>query len=111
MGKRTSAERDQAKAVIAGSISATGATPSVELYGWFNASVSGGNAAARLERSFDGGTTWHALMQGQSIIVVSLNAVGQGSASISMFEPELGVLYRFNCTTYTSGPTAYRLSQ
>ena len=71
----------------------------VSIWGTFSASV-------RLERSFDGGTTW-----------LPLTAAGYSMyawtapASETLEEVEANVLYRFDCTAYTSGTINYRLSQ
>lgn len=92
---------------------ATGQTGAVEIFGPFNLVIygSGGpNGAwvgtARLERSFDGGTTW----------IVASAGGGQASwstgtdLSFVFGEPEKGVLYRLNCTAYTSGTINWRFS-
>lgn len=73
-----------------------------------NAVVSGTDAAAiftgsaitytatiNLERSFDGGSTW----------------IHIGAAPLDISEAEACVLYRLNCTAYTSGTINYRISQ
>lgn len=85
---------------ITGTFGATGQSDSIDLAGQFNLSLSGwGSATVRLERSFDGGSSW--------VVVKSytVDAEEVGDA------PEPGVLYRLNCTSYTSGTIAYRLSQ
>jgi hypothetical protein len=63
----------------------------------------------QLERSFDGGKT---------AIVCNLGGGGQlaqyNAGTPVQFvagEPEAGVVYRWNCTAYSSGPISYRLSQ
>lgn len=85
--------------------------------------VAGADAAAQfgfatwvgiiqLERSFDGGRTW---------LVCGVGGGGQGAVydgtaqagvpvSVVASEPELAVLYRLNCTAYTSGSPFYRIS-
>lgn len=88
-----------------------------------NACVTGGADAAavftgasaayvgsvQLERSFDGGSTWICANVGGG------GALAQYSAgtpvSLAFGEPEKNVLYRWNCTAYTSGTINYRLSQ
>jgi len=64
--------------------------------------------SVQLERSFDGGSTW---------IVCNVGGSGQMAIysagtpiSTSFGEPEREVLYRFNCTAYTSGEINYRIS-
>ena len=67
------------------------------------------SATVQLERSFDGGNTW---------VVGNIGASGtlaQWSTgtpvSLTFGEPEKSVLYRLNCTAYTSGTINYRISQ
>lgn len=61
----------------------------------------------QLERSFDGGNTW---------IICNIGGVGTLSQfdtfpiSASFLEPERGVYYRLNVTTYSSGTLNYRIS-
>jgi hypothetical protein len=63
-------------------------------------------ATVRLERSFDDGVTWDPLTAAGTPMFVFT-----GPASEIQEEPEEGVLYRLNCTAYTSGTVDYRLSQ
>lgn len=111
MGKPNPSATDLATLVVAGTLgSATagssilapttgGAVLNVSVWGTFN-------ATAQLERSFDGGATW---------LPVSRDIVGSGAVfsapfSLQVRETESGVLYRLNCTAYTSGTINYRLS-
>lgn len=97
------------KTPVASSFTATGQsanfTPiagrpfNISLWGTFVGSV-------QLERSFDNGSTWLPITAaGTQIFVWS------ASASESNEESEFGVIYRLNCTAYTSGTINYRLSQ
>jgi len=58
----------------------------------------------QLERSFDNGTTW------LPITALGSSITFTAPASESFEEPEVGVIYRLNCTAYTSGTVNYRLS-
>ena len=71
----------------------------ISLWGTFVATV-------QLERSFDNGTTWLPLTANGS-------QVYRFSAPCSepCDETEAGVLYRLNCTSFTSGTVNYRISQ
>ena len=71
----------------------------ISLWGTFVATI-------QLERSFDGGTTWLPL-------TAMGNQIYQFSAPCSetCVETEAGVLYRWNCTAYTSGTVNHRISQ
>jgi hypothetical protein len=109
MGKRTTADRDQAIAALSGSFAGTRQSGSIELCGAFNLSLWGGVCTAQLERSFDGGTTFVPVTLPN---VATLAAFTASSAGVSFrhAEPEAGVLYRLNCTAFTSA-TNYRISQ
>jgi hypothetical protein len=74
----------------------------------FNVSVSGTFVATvQLERSFDNGTTWFVCSSDASGTTASWTA----PFSVIAEEPEPGVIYRLNCTAYTSGTATYRISQ
>lgn len=59
-----------------------------------------------LQRSFDGGSTYVTCGLGPT----GTAGVFTDNASIVAVEPEKGVLYRINCTAYTSGTINYRIS-
>lgn len=84
---------------VEGTFGATGnSNPFVTREG-FNLSLSGfGTATVVLQRSFDQGSNWRD--------VESFDA----DAEKRVDDPESGVYYRLNCSAYTSGPIAYRLS-
>ena len=66
------------------------------------------SGSIQIERSFDGGGTWVVANSGGG---GSLAIFAAGTpVSIAFGEPELGVLYRLNCTTYSSGTINYRIS-
>lgn len=123
MGLGPSGGKEQASLVVTGAFTGTGQSSTGTIYGGPSAGTSGMppifygpfNAvlwgtfvgSAQLECSFDGGTTW---------IVVSNDTAGDGAiytapCKLSPYEPEKGVLYRWNCTAFTSGTVNYRLSQ
>lgn len=65
----------------------------------FNMSLSGFDmATVKLQRSFDDGATWRDV---ETFV---------GDAERRVDDPEAGVWYRLNCTSYTSGTISYRLS-
>lgn len=98
--------QDLTQAVVAGSFTAVGQSGKARFVGLFNVTLSGTfSASVRLERSFDG-TTWHPCTNDSGAIVVWGSAM-----SIVCDEPERGVRYRLNCTSYTSGTLTYRISQ
>lgn len=118
MGKPFGIEVGRNKAPVTGTFTATGQsasftpltpTPAVE-NGTFNIALTGtAVASVQLEKSFDGGTTWCQLWAGGTQLKQwSYNSV---NIAESWEETEAGVVYRLNCTAYTSGTLAYRLSQ
>ncbi len=73
----------------------------------FNVTISGTfSATVQLERSFNGGSTWHPLTAG-GVSIYSWTA----PASEQFEDDESDVMYRLNCTAYTSGTATYRISQ
>ncbi len=64
------------------------------------------SATIQLERSFDGGKTWIVCNSGGSLA----KWTGGSPVSLSFGEPERGVLYRLNCTAYSSGTVNWRIS-
>lgn len=97
-------------ALLAGQFTGTGpAAQAVELTGPCNFSLSGGFAATvALERSFDNGATWLPFARD-----AAGNPASYSAPASFVFDagPESGVLYRPNCTAFTSGIAIYRLSR
>ena len=89
-----------------GAFSAAGASTGIAIRGTYNFSLWGTFVATcEVDRSFDLGVTW-----------IGLTALGtaltwSGPATEVLSEPEAGVYYRVNCTSWTSGSVNYRLSQ
>ena len=68
------------------------------------------NATVQLERSFDGGNTWIVCNVGGTGILAQYTGATVTPISLTFAEPELGVIYRWNCIAYTSGAINYRIS-
>lgn len=107
---------DQANAVVSGQFTATGQSGLFMAWGPFNVTIGGASgpngswtATVELERSFDGGTTWF-VRSSDAIGTQSVWNTPDKDVSIVVGEPEKGVLYRLNCTAYTSGTINYRFS-
>ena len=94
---------------IGGTITGVGATESVALGGSGNVLLSFGGASAfiDLERSFDNGASWHVASKDS----VPNPATYTDDINGVIEEYEADVLYRFNCTSYTSGTINYRISR
>jgi hypothetical protein len=71
----------------------------ITLYGTFVATV-------QLERSFDGGINWFYITS-NGFQLFKFNSI----CSEQYQEDQVGVLYRLNCISYTSGTINYRLEQ
>jgi hypothetical protein len=83
---------------ISGTLTSVSTSASVALYGDYTVSLSGfGTGTVVLQRSFDQGVTW------KDVESFTANVEKNGS------EPLSQVLYRLNCTAYTSGTLAYTL--
>lgn len=66
------------------------------------------SGSVQLERSFNGGKTWIVCnVGGSGALAIYSNGT---PISLSFGEPEREVLYRVNCTTYSSGRINYRIS-
>ena len=98
------------KTVLSGTFVATGQSAVVTVFGRASLTIEGGIGTVAVERSEDGGTSW---------VVASKNSDGDAAsyttASAMAFngvidEPESQILYRFNCTAYTSGNVNYRIA-
>jgi hypothetical protein len=84
---------------IESSFTTTGASEPFTTREGFNMSLPGfGEATVVLQRSFNEGSTWKNV---ESF---------EGDTERRVDDPEAGVWYRLNCTSFTSGPIEYRLS-
>lgn len=107
MGKRSSTDSEVAFAVNTGAFSAVGVGTSKSFVKFFNLTIWGTfSATAQLERSFDGGVVWHPCTDNAGNIQLFTKPL-----TIILDEHEEAVLYRLNCTTYTSGTMNWRISQ
>lgn len=108
MGKVSPTDREKANVVLSGSLTATGSSNWQEIVGTFNVALTiSGTQTLKLQRSFDGGTTAIDVSSDSAGTAASYTA----SATFNCFEPEEGVLWRVNCSAYTSGTGTYRISQ
>jgi hypothetical protein len=108
MGKPNLITSDLAKTVQ--TVAVTSATTfqfSNPIVGLLNVAITGTFVATlQLENSFDGGTTW-APMSGST---VGTTATFTAPTQFMANEVEAGVLWRANCTAWTSGTANIRLS-
>lgn len=88
-------------ASLSGTFSATGTSDVTGLYGRFSLSLTGGaTATVQLQRSFDKGVTWGSV---EEFVDTNAEKIGEEYAH--------AVLYRLECTAYTSGTVTYFLGQ
>jgi hypothetical protein len=107
MGKPASGADDIGIGRVEHSFTATGQSATMVGRGAINFTLSGTFVATvAIERSFDGGTTWHPVFTPDGLIARSFTA----PVSTWTWEGEAGVLYRLNCTAFTSGTAVARLS-
>jgi len=87
------------KTYLSKTFTATGTSDTFPIYkSPYNLSISGTFVATiRLERSFDDGATWVLVKE----FTTEAEKIGD--------EPEPGLFYRFNCTSFTSGSAKCRL--
>lgn len=107
MGVFTTGGLEQAQTLLSGVFAGTGSSTSAPFLGPFNFTIWGTfSATVNLQKSFDGGTTWLVARD------VNGNALTLTAADTHVVEEvEPGVLYRANCSAYTSGNANYRISQ
>ena len=87
-------------------LEAVGRTASAQMYGNFNYSLSGTFVGTvRLEKSYNEGTTWMPVTAG------GIDVEFIAPCEELFTEPEVGVVYSWNCTAYTSGTINARISQ
>lgn len=97
---------------LTGSFTATGASNAVVLYrGPVNVLIAGGTGTVSVQRSFDGGTTWH-ILDYDRVGTPATYSTSAGSVGINgVFEvAETQELWRLNCSAYTAEIT-YRVAQ
>lgn len=79
--------------------------------GYFNVGLVGGVGTVKLEKSYDNGTTWLDVCLDASGTVASWTLAASQEVNVVCFEPEKRVLYRPNCTAYSSGTITARIGQ
>lgn len=123
MGKQSPSGQEVAQTVVSGTFTGTGqsgnATSGVQTTGGtqpkppvfqadFNIALWGTFVATiQLEKSYDGGTTWLPIAKNVNGDLMSYTI----PINMCMWEPEHNILYRWNCTAYTSGTVNYRISK
>jgi hypothetical protein len=109
MAKRNTTSPEEAKSIVTFAHTATGVSGSSAFFpGGINVSVWGTFVGTvQIERSFDGGAIW--LVVDKDLTGADLTFTAPQSLVVE--EVESAVLYRSNCTAFTSGTINVRLSQ
>lgn len=102
--------------VVTGSFTATGSSPSLQVFGKYNIHLTGTfSATLVLKRSFDNGETWAAISKDVDGTANSYTAaMSMVCEEVESGRPDQGipnVLVKWECTSYTSGTVNYRISQ
>lgn len=94
-----------------GTFTPSGAT-GVAIQGWANLTLGGTSPVGtlKLEKSYDNGSSWFDVSQDVAGTLAAW-ALNSTEVSVQFYEPELNVLFRVNCTAYTSGTLTSRISQ
>lgn len=92
---------------LSGTFTGTGQSASTTVFGPFNISLWG---------TFSGTVALERALDGTNFVAVATDGTGTPAnytapVSVTGVEVESAVLYRFNCTGFTSGTINYRLSQ
>jgi hypothetical protein len=95
--------------ILSGTFSGTGQSTSVAVMGEFNVELSG-VGTVQLERSRDAGANWRAVSRDNSGTLASWSPTAAVPVFQNCVEYESGMLYRLNCTAFTSTVT-YRIGK
>ncbi len=95
-------------ALATNAFTAIAAGTPIEMVGHYNFNLSFGAAVGtvKLARSYDGGASWK-IASKPDLTPASFTTDQDGVG----YEPEAGVLYRWDCTAWTSGTINARLSR
>lgn len=105
----TAAPNDNQQHPLRFALAANAVVAGVDANAIFTGAVIEYVGTVQIERSFDGGATW---IVGNTTIDGTLAQYSAGTpVNITFGEPEKNVLWRANCTAYTSGLINYRFSQ
>ena len=97
---------------VSGEFTGTGTSLTWEAYNTFTISISGfGEGTIVLQRSFDDGATWLSVESFTADFEGIVLETGYRELVSSGRFHRKTLLYRFNCTAYTSGTLLYRAGQ
>ena len=97
------------KTFVESTFTATGVSEGVPIQGHANVLIGGTFVATvQVQKSFDGGATWFVVSRDSAGALAEYTSPGFNGTII---EPESQILYRLECTAFTSGTVVYRISR
>jgi len=93
---------------VTGTFTATGQSAEFIAKDRVSILITGGDGTVSIERSFDGGSTWHIISRDSAGNPATYATATLGFNGF-IDEPEFGILYRLNCTVFISGTITYRI--
>lgn len=101
---------DAGNTVLSGTFTATGQSLGTPVNGRAHVQIDGGVGTVQIERSVDEAVSWDVLSKNSDGAAASYTTASDVAFNGFIDEPMFGVLYRFNCTAFTSGTIVYRLA-
>ena len=96
---------------VVGTFTGTGSSSSLELLGEFNVLITDGIATVEVKRSFDNGSNWYTVSLDSTGTPASYTTASGVAFNGVVEEREKDIIYKLECTSYTSGTVTYRFSQ
>ena len=97
------------KTVVEGTFTGTGVSEGVPIQGHANVLIGGSFVATiQVQKSFDGGDNWFIVSRDSAGALAEYTSPGFNGTII---EPESQILYRLECTAFTSGSVVFRISR
>lgn len=97
------------KTVVEGTFTETAEGTAVAIQGHANVLIGGSFVATvQVQKSFDGGVTWFIVSRDSAGALAEYTSPGFNGTII---EPESQILYRVECTAFTSGTVIWRISR
>ena len=100
---------DAGKNVVSGTFGSTGQSAAIPVFGFASVLIEGLVATIQIERSVDGGANWFVVSSDGAGTPAVYTTATDVAFNGRLYESESQVLYRFNCTAWTSN-TNYRMA-
>ena len=96
---------------VTGTFTATGSSDSIEFVGELHVLISGGAGTVVIKKSWDSGSSWYAVSKNADGDDAEYTTASDVAFNGMVEEHEGRVLYKLECTAFTSGTITYRMSQ